>query len=446
MTQAQLLTLIDSIYTTNGVGDITGLEGNTTLKEIVNSIYAEIASVAGTIPAVAVDDKTVELNNVSELAAKLATYNPAVFYNPANPYAFVIKFEIPGTAYAGGMFIKVDGKSIGVVDGSLSVLGGVGGKMISTTYAVADDFIDPLIGGDLVNAYLSTDGVNGYLKLDTLTAANTASIVKTEKFDGSLSPGFAIKAKFPAPFVSASIALGLIDSVTALSATTKGFYFTFDKATQTNWQVVLGDGVAAVTVDTGIAFDNDEHVFQSSMSGTSVVFLIDDVEVHSASLTLASSPLLLSVQVDSPDANPDAAIVDYVTASQIKVEETSPTFSTVPALINMAEKRYIAMFTQIGTNAPTEDILIAELGVPVLTRTGVGEYVITLASAFSAARTIPTFRKWEDGAGSIFELNRVDENSFTLKSKNAGLVLTDSLLVGTPIDIRVYAQNSTPPV
>lgn len=101
-------------------------------------------------------------------------------------------------------------------------------------------------------------------------------------------------------------------------------------------------------------------------------------------------------------------------------------------------KVYTINSTQTGTAAPTAVILDNTLaGTPVIARTSAGVYTITLAGAFTAAKTVlitgtcPT-------AGATVSAVRTSADVITVTTSNASNAAADVLLADTLIEIRVY--------
>ena len=107
--------------------------------------------------------------------------------------------------------------------------------------------------------------------------------------------------------------------------------------------------------------------------------------------------------------------------------------STVTDVANRGVKKYVATFYQTGTNDPVETVLENTLGgTPVWSRTGSGEYYITLTGAFPNSNKTIIFGPKDDITGGIL-FKRNDVNSIIIQSGNGDDTFTD-----TPIEICVY--------
>ena len=105
-------------------------------------------------------------------------------------------------------------------------------------------------------------------------------------------------------------------------------------------------------------------------------------------------------------------------------------------------KRYVALLTQSGTDAPVATVLENTLGETVVwTRTNEGEYNGTLASAFTVNKSVVLIGL---AGGGIYN-DEFAQSSFTnanIVAVQTGVVstatLSDDLLSSTPIHITVY--------
>lgn len=104
-------------------------------------------------------------------------------------------------------------------------------------------------------------------------------------------------------------------------------------------------------------------------------------------------------------------------------------------------KVYRALLTQSGTAAPVATVLENSLGGTVVwARTGVGVYTGTLASAFTANKTLPVnpsqFR-YEDGNGAGYMITLTSANVITIESIDSS-INADGILSGNPVNLLVY--------
>lgn len=104
-------------------------------------------------------------------------------------------------------------------------------------------------------------------------------------------------------------------------------------------------------------------------------------------------------------------------------------------LISAPYKKYVALLTQSGIDAPTAIVLENTIGDIVWTYNSVGVYFGTLTNAFIEDKTylfayiLPT---------SIIGFQRDDENQVNIGTTTNLGVKTNGLLNSTSIEIRVY--------
>ena len=110
---------------------------------------------------------------------------------------------------------------------------------------------------------------------------------------------------------------------------------------------------------------------------------------------------------------------------------------TVPAVADKTYKEYVGVATQTTTGAPVVTVLKNDLSAAIVyTRTGTGEYLGTLADAFTPSKTVLEIsNNFLDAQAGIAW---VDKNSFTISTWEHDGTVTDGLLVATAIKIRVY--------
>lgn len=123
--------------------------------------------------------------------------------------------------------------------------------------------------------------------------------------------------------------------------------------------------------------------------------------------------------------------------------DTLQTTAQILALINTEvnePKKYVALLTQSGTNAPTAIVLENTLGGTVVwTRDDVGYYIGTLSGAFTTDKTV-VYTQIRDFSSSI-ECFSQGENTVFIDTAylNAGAFSEqDGILSNTFIEIRVY--------
>lgn len=98
-------------------------------------------------------------------------------------------------------------------------------------------------------------------------------------------------------------------------------------------------------------------------------------------------------------------------------------------------KVYTALMTQTGTDAPVATVLENTIGVIVWTYVNVGEYLGTLAASFPSAKVVCFISGLTLSAYSI---QREDNDSVSITTRDFGGVVQDGQLLNTPIEIRVY--------
>jgi len=114
-------------------------------------------------------------------------------------------------------------------------------------------------------------------------------------------------------------------------------------------------------------------------------------------------------------------------------------------------KSYIALITQTSTNAPVATVLRNSIGDIVWTRANTGEYVATLANAFTASKTIcfagAELNALLDADDKRICIKRATSSTVALQTYATtfdpvgGTIIktaTDALLSSQTIEIRVY--------
>jgi len=101
-------------------------------------------------------------------------------------------------------------------------------------------------------------------------------------------------------------------------------------------------------------------------------------------------------------------------------------------------KRYIALLTQSGTDAPVATVLENTLGDIAWTYSTVGVYVGTLAGAFPADKVLCFVGGLASAAADrTGRCVRTDADTITLTTSE-NTAAANALLIGDPIEIRVY--------
>ncbi|MDT5061505.1 MAG: hypothetical protein QOH63_1964 [Acidobacteriota bacterium] len=101
-------------------------------------------------------------------------------------------------------------------------------------------------------------------------------------------------------------------------------------------------------------------------------------------------------------------------------------------------KRYVALLSQSGTDAPTAAVLENSVGAIVWTRTDGGIYTATLSGAFPANKTTPCSGVVNLGNNFAYFGSRTDNNTWTLMTGAMGDFPQDDVLTGQLITIIVY--------
>lgn len=102
-------------------------------------------------------------------------------------------------------------------------------------------------------------------------------------------------------------------------------------------------------------------------------------------------------------------------------------------------KKYVALLTQSGTDAPVATVLENTLsGTPVWSYSDVGEYVLTLAGEFTANKTFIMVNPLDGISEEGLKATRDGVDSITLQTFKAGANFNLGM-TNNSIEIRVYA-------
>lgn len=154
----------------------------------------------------------------------------------------------------------------------------------------------------------------------------------------------------------------------------------------------------------------------------------------------------IAITVPNPDAN-EKTIFNDAADGLLKTKDSSgvvETLATTEGIADTEPKVYVALLTQSGTDAPVATVLKNTLGgVPVWSYSNVGVYTGTLASAFTANKTITNINQAgvnlafpeETGFKSFF---RVNDNTVRIMTKLVSYGDANDLLDGVSIKIEVY--------
>jgi len=100
-------------------------------------------------------------------------------------------------------------------------------------------------------------------------------------------------------------------------------------------------------------------------------------------------------------------------------------------------KKYVALITQSGTNAPTAEVLENTLGfTPTFSYDGVGSYIIESPNSnFTVSKTVTMMTA--SGASSM-EIASIDADEIFIISRDHSGTATNGLMSKMPIEIIVY--------
>jgi hypothetical protein len=105
-------------------------------------------------------------------------------------------------------------------------------------------------------------------------------------------------------------------------------------------------------------------------------------------------------------------------------------------------KEYVALLSQSGTSAPTVSVLSNTIGAIVWTRFGMGNYSGTLSSAFPLLKVSLSVNTTQVDASIGTEIATIGTSTASVVTvgtfESYGGDSTDSVLLETPISIRVY--------
>jgi hypothetical protein len=109
---------------------------------------------------------------------------------------------------------------------------------------------------------------------------------------------------------------------------------------------------------------------------------------------------------------------------------------------NNAYKIYSALLTQTGTADPVPTVLENTIGNIQWSRDliNAGEYYAVLTGAFTLDKTFYLSQVTTHNSPQTVEIimNRVDDDTISLKTLLSGSGFTDDFLSNTPIEIKVY--------
>lgn len=115
--------------------------------------------------------------------------------------------------------------------------------------------------------------------------------------------------------------------------------------------------------------------------------------------------------------------------------------STYIYLESLPRKKYAALLTQSGTNAPVATILEDTITGLVWARSSAGTYTLTKTGAFVANKTVPPKDIYSDQSWNIMTITRTSADVMTLNTYAAAdtSVLADNVLSSQYFTIEIYA-------
>ena len=139
----------------------------------------------------------------------------------------------------------------------------------------------------------------------------------------------------------------------------------------------------------------------------------------------------------------DELLLNSITAIATKVD--NQTQESIDTSIDYTQgqqaiKKYVALLTQTGTNAPVATVLENTLsGTPVWTRLTTGTYRMSLANEFTVGKTMGFIHNYSSNPGVSYGFLSIGINADFINIKtNQDGVGTDAIFLGCCIEIRVY--------
>ena len=102
-------------------------------------------------------------------------------------------------------------------------------------------------------------------------------------------------------------------------------------------------------------------------------------------------------------------------------------------------KSYSTLLSQSGTSNPTENLLESNIGSGTWSYIGVGTYRLTISNGFSG--TVPQISGFcgPYTSTAVFFGSKIDNSNYEIRTLSAiGAGLTDSVLLNTPIEIKIW--------
>lgn len=133
-------------------------------------------------------------------------------------------------------------------------------------------------------------------------------------------------------------------------------------------------------------------------------------------------------------------------AEEIPLVQAGSTYKATPSDIatyvnsNSTYTVYTAILAQVGSLAPTENILNNTLGNIVWGRDDVGNYVANSSGLFTDNKTF-VFATQADGNKSGIICGQVDSNTINLSTYNTTSLIPQDYNGNIQIEIRVYNSN-----
>jgi hypothetical protein len=180
-----------------------------------------------------------------------------------------------------------------------------------------------------------------------------------------------------------------------------------------------------------------------SINGTlSVIFIKQDpidakqrAEVNGENIhLLLSAPFYTAIIYPSDTVTIDGEAVTGTPTERSEAIQTSA-LNMASSTPSSSYKVYVALLSQMGTDAPTVAVLENTIGDIVWTRFDVGIYQGTLTGAYTLNKTVAFIGNTAAGSQSLVTWNTNEVNVYT---KSNGNMPQDEWLYDTPVEIRVY--------
>lgn len=224
-------------------------------------------------------------------------------------------------------------------------------------------------------------------------------------------------------------------------------------------ELIEGSG-GSLTLNTGSGANSDQITMGNTIGIQSNGGNNVSIDTPGSSLLInASNGANVAIGISSPDAS---ALLDLTSTTRgflaprmttlernailspaegLSIYNTttkSQDFYNGTSWVNAPYKKYVALISQTGTDAPTVDQVFENtLGItPVFSYSGVGSYVITGTGVFDVTKNWYVIQN-NTYDNSLFQLQS-DTSDIIYMYTQAGGVFANSVLSKTPIEIRIY--------